>query len=97
MLFSYLNRTLTIEHKQFELIESSQLLFFCKTSVRQGSIPGPLLIIIYTSRFSKSLDYYKIHMYAGDIHLYYSFAYSDYFTVETLINNDLSEIAKVSK
>lgn len=54
-----------------------------KNDVPQGSILGPLLNIIYASRFLKFVDHYKIYKYADDIQLYLLF----------IFNNDLMNIA----
>lgn len=64
--------------------------------VPQGSILGPLLFTIYTSNFINHLKYSKIHMYADDTQIYYSFLPSEHQEALTKINHDLQIISDIS-
>lgn len=60
-------------------------------SVLQGSILGPLLFTVYTSKFVKSKN-----TYAVDTQVYYSFPENQYVHIETFINEDLNNLAFLS-
>lgn len=64
--------------------------------VPQGSILGPVLFAIYTSKFSSQIMTCKFHMYADDTQLYHSFPASDIDRAVEIINTDLDKLAKVS-
>lgn len=64
--------------------------------VPQGSILGPLLFIIYTSEFYKSLAHCKSHFYADDTQIYYSFDEHDIDTANRRINEDLKNLLEMS-
>ena len=57
--------------------------------VPQGSILGPLLFILYTADILMSFNC-KVHAYADDSQLYYSFLVNDVLQAEHFINNDLN-------
>lgn len=64
--------------------------------VPQGSILGPLLFTVYTSQFVKSIEHCRIHMYADDTQVYYSFPENQYMYAENCINEDLNKLAFIS-
>lgn len=68
-----------------------------KSGVPQGSILGPLLFIIYTSNLINCLSYCKIHLYADDTQLYFSFPVSEVDAASLHINEDLSKFIDLAK
>lgn len=67
-----------------------------KTGVPEGSILGPLLYTLYTSKFHESIKTCEYHLYADDTQLYYSFNYQETETAIKLINKDLKNIYDTS-
>lgn len=65
-----------------------------KCGVPQGSILGPLLFTLYTSHLITNLKHCKIHLYADDTELYYSFRAPDVDHASALINDDLANFIK---
>lgn len=59
------------------------------SGVPQGSILGPLLYTIYTSKIIKCLRFCNYHLYADDTQLYYSFPAADACRSVSLINEDI--------
>nr|CAH7738731.1 unnamed protein product [Callosobruchus chinensis] len=59
-----------------------------RSGVPQGTILGPLLFAVYTSKLSKGLSTCKIHCYADDTQLYHSFPSSDVNTARIGINGN---------
>lgn len=68
-----------------------------KSGVPQGSILGPLLFTIYTSYMVTCLNHCKIHLYADDTQLYYSFPASFADTASVHINDDLNKFIDLAK
>lgn len=64
--------------------------------VPQGSILGPLLFSIYTSNLHICLTQCSVHCYADDTQLFYSFKPEDIYIANTIINNDIHNLAEAS-
>lgn len=67
------------------------------SGVPQGSIIGPLLYTLYTSNLEKVVQNCKIHLYADDTQIYYSFRLEDFAVALNAINDDISNIIEWSK
>lgn len=67
------------------------------SGVPQGSILGPLLYTIYTSKFSDCIMYCKHSFYADDTQLYFSFNPSEVQLACENINDDLSRLLQEAK
>jgi len=65
--------------------------------VPQGSILGPILYTIYTCQFVKFVNHCKIHMYADDTQLQFSFKISDSNDAFESINRDLTNLVNMSQ
>jgi hypothetical protein len=63
------------------------------SGVPQGSVLGPILFSIYTYDLPKYLQYCKLHMYADDIQLQYSFHIDHAYDAINHLNSDLANIA----
>lgn len=88
------------------LFNRSQLVSFDGTTsaplpitsgVPQGSILGPLLYSLYTARLPSLLKSCKVHLYADDTQLYFSFPVSDFQCAVEKINDDLSSIHQFAR
>lgn len=64
--------------------------------VAQGSIVGPLLFSIYTTNLFQQLQHCKVHMYADDTQLEYSFNTEQLNEAVSRVNHDLETVAKIS-
>ncbi|KAF2899540.1 hypothetical protein ILUMI_06633, partial [Ignelater luminosus] len=62
----------------------------------QGSILGPLLYIVYTSNFYKSIFNCQLHMYADDTQWYYSSHLHNVLIAVSTINEDLKSLVETS-
>lgn len=67
-----------------------------RQGVPQGAILSPILFNLYTSSLAHCLTYSKIHMYADDVQLYYSFDPSEWVAANDRINKDLFAIQTIS-
>jgi hypothetical protein len=87
---SYLNG----RRQKIFLDDRMQSLLKATTSgVPQGSVLGPILFSIYTYDLPKYLQYCKLHMYADDIQLQYSFHIDHAYDAINNLNSDLANIA----
>ena len=60
------------------------------SGVPQGSILGPLLFSIYTRNITSCVKHCKVHQYADDTQLYYSFPPSDWLGAKRAIEDDIA-------
>lgn len=67
----------------------------CGAGVPLGSIFGPLIFTFFTNNLTSFVTKCKIHMYADDTQLYYSFPLSDIALANTVMNGDLRALASV--
>nr|CAH7741509.1 unnamed protein product [Callosobruchus chinensis] len=93
LLRSYLSNRSQIVRLKGKLSHARSVI----NGVPQGSILGPLLFIVYTSQFIKSLESCESHIYADDTQIYHSFYISDWPNAEMKINSDLAKISDIAK
>lgn len=62
--------------------------------VVQGSILGPILYTIYTSRSPYSLSRCRYHSYADDTQIYYSFPEDDIVSATEVLNGELESFCR---
>lgn len=65
--------------------------------IPQGSIIGPLLFCIYTCQLTNDLNNVKVHQYADDTQLLYSFIPEKVNEASYAINQDLKELMRQSE
>ena len=56
----------------------------------KGSVLGPLLSLLYVNDFIKASSVLDLHLFADDSNL--SFSHKDLQTLESIVNNELSNI-----
>jgi hypothetical protein len=65
--------------------------------VLQGSVLGPLLLIIYSNDVSRMIHFCRFHMYAEDLQIYhYSASISDLQRCNHEVNLDLQRIVDLA-
>ncbi|KAF2900646.1 hypothetical protein ILUMI_05539 [Ignelater luminosus] len=68
-----------------------------QSGVPQGSILEPTLYAVYTSCFSDYIQQSKVHFYADDTQLYFSFKPENAQLASVLINEDLHKLFSMSQ
>lgn len=68
-----------------------------KQGVPQGSLLGPLLFSIYISDFWEAMSYCKVHHYADDTQIWYSFSETEVSEACDAINYDLGKLYSISQ
>lgn len=63
-----------------------------QSGIPQGSALGPLLFIIYTSRFTESILHGKARMYADDFQIFFNIFMDDFETSAVRINEGLDRL-----
>ncbi|CAH2226320.1 jg5211 [Pararge aegeria aegeria] len=63
----------------------------------QGSILSPILFILFTADLVNSIKHCKVHLYADDTQIYYSFDPQHTRTAINLINEDLKAVGDWAK
>lgn len=91
-----INNFIKNREQAVRLVNSVSTFRKLKAGVPQGSILGPLLFSIYISRLLEHVNHCKIHFYADDTQLYYSFAPGMIGNACRLINNDLNDFVKAA-
>lgn len=88
--FTDRHQTVKVNH---QISKSVQL----TRGVPQGSIVGPLLFCLYTSRLSHVIKHSQIHTYADDTQIYYSFSKNNIELSINSINTDLQNLYEQSQ
>ena len=73
-------------------VKSSPSLLTCE--VPQGSVLGPILLILYTQPLSDAISHHSVshHMFADDTELYKSDSPSEAFTLTRTIESCVSDV-----
>ena len=85
LMGSYLNNRFQYVNINEQISEMRNV----STGVPQGSILGPLLFIIYTSKLYSVIEQCKVHMYADDVQIYYSSHMQSIKQANAVINTDI--------
>ena len=79
----------------FDTIDHNILITRLSCGVRQGSVLGPLLFVLYTTPLSILISSFSLnhHLYADDTQLFFSFSPSDLESSITHLQNALQQIS----
>ena len=86
LINSYLNDRLQFVEIQGRKSDMKQI----GIGVPQGSILGPLLFIIYTSKLYSSIKQFSVHTYADDVQIYSGFKSCDFQNTTDILNTEIS-------